>query len=153
MYLSDRDLEQAIQCGKLIITPAPKKIDATSIDLHLDSVAQARIWDISRFKADKSDEGEEGLEPRAGQIRYKNFAKKYQVPVPEDAQQPVFRRHNQIIVKPGGFVLWQTHEIVGTPEDNPELICFTDRCAETINFLHTQFGLLKERADQVWLLP
>jgi hypothetical protein len=29
----------------------------------------------------------------------------------------------------------------------------TDRCAETINYLHTQFGLLKERVDKVWLLP
>ena len=113
MYLSDRDLEWAIRCGRLIVKPKPKKIDATSIDLHLDSVERARVWDIERFKADNSDVGNERLELRTSQIRYRNFASKYQRPVPVDESQLVFRHHNQIIVKPGGFLLWQTHEVVG----------------------------------------
>ncbi len=97
MYLSDRDLAWAIKCGRLIIKPEPEKIDATSIDLHLDGVEKARVWDMARFKADKSDSGDEALELRAGQIHYKNFSRKYQIPVPDDEGQLVFRRHNQII--------------------------------------------------------
>jgi hypothetical protein len=38
----------------------------------------------------------------------------------------VFRRGPEVIVKPGGFVLWQTKEKVGTPVKNPGLICFVD---------------------------
>jgi dCTP deaminase len=126
MYLSDRDLEWAIKCGRLIIKPEPKKIDATSIDLHLDSVEKARVWDIQRFEADNSDSGNEGLELRTSKIHYKNFSRKYQIPVPIDPEQLVFRRHNQIVIKPGGFLLWQTLEVVGTPEENADLICFVD---------------------------
>ncbi len=62
----------------------------------------------------------------ACKIVYKNFARKYQIPVPTDSKELVFRRHNQIIVKPGGFLLWQTQEVVGTPEENADLICFVD---------------------------
>jgi dCTP deaminase len=126
MYLSDRDLEWAIRCGRLIIKPEPKRIDATSIDLHLDSVEKARVWDIARFEADRSDSGDEARELRTSKIHYKNFSRKYQIPVPSDPTGSVFRRHNQIIVKPGGFLLWQTHEVVGTPEENADLICFID---------------------------
>lgn len=126
MYLSDRDLAWAIKCGRLIIKPEPKKIDATSIDLHLDSVEKARVWDIASFESDKSDSGDEARELRTSKINYKNFSRKYQIPVPTDESQPVFRRHNQIIIKPGGFLLWQTHEVVGTPEENADLICFID---------------------------
>lgn len=126
MYLSDRDLDWAIACGRLIINPTPAKIDATSIDLHLDSVEKARVWDIARYEADNQDAGHEARELRTGRINYKNFSLKYLIPIPTDANQPVFRRHNQIIIKPGGFLLWQTHEIVGTPEENAELICFVD---------------------------
>jgi dCTP deaminase len=126
MYLSDRDLAWAIQCGRLIIKPEPKKIDATSIDLHLDSVEKARVWDMARFEADRSDSGDEARELRTSKIHYQNFSRKYLIPVPSDEAQAVFRRHNQIIIKPGGFLLWQTHEIVGTPEENADLICFID---------------------------
>ena len=50
MYLSDRDLKYAIECGKLVCTPAPTRIDATSIDLHLDAIKEAKIWDIEKFQ-------------------------------------------------------------------------------------------------------
>lgn len=126
MYLSDRDLEWAIECGRLIIEPKPKKIDATSIDLHLDSVDKARVWDVDQFEKDNSDAGHEGKELRTSKIHYKNFSRKYQIPVPDKTEQLVFRRQNQIIIKPGGFLLWQTLEVVGTPEENAGLICFID---------------------------
>jgi deoxycytidine triphosphate deaminase len=126
MYLSDRDLEWAIKCRRLIILPEPKKIDASSIDLHLDSVEKARVWDVARFETDNLDAGHEGRELRTSKINYKNFSRRYQIPVPSDPTRDVFRRHNQIIIRPGGFVLWQTHEIVGTPEEFADLICFVD---------------------------
>ena len=126
MYLSDRDLEWAIACGRLIIDPRPCKIDATSIDLHLDEADKARIWDISKFESENNDSGNEGKELRTSKINYKNFSKKYQIAVPTDPTQSVFRRHNEVIIKPGGFLLWQTQEIVGTPEENADLIRFID---------------------------
>ena len=42
MYLSDRELKTALDTNKLIIKPFPQKIDATSIDLHLDGIDEAR---------------------------------------------------------------------------------------------------------------
>ena len=81
MYLSDRDLAWAIQCGRLIIKPEPKNIDATSIDLHLDSVERARVWDMARFEADRCDSGEEARELRTSKIQYRNFSRKYLISV------------------------------------------------------------------------
>lgn len=46
MYLSDRDLLQAIQIGALIVDPKPERLGPTSIDLHLDTIDQARVWDL-----------------------------------------------------------------------------------------------------------
>lgn len=126
MYLSDRELEIAIEKKRLIITPPPEKIDATSIDLYLDSVENARVWNICQFESDNTDLGHEGLELRTSKARYQSLSKKYLIRVPEDTSQKVFRRHNQIVIKPGGFLLWQTREIVGTPEEDPDLICFVD---------------------------
>jgi dCTP deaminase len=126
MYLSDRDLEWAIECGRLIVSPRPRKIEATSIDLHLDSVEKARIWNIEQYASDNQDAGHEPRELRTGHINFVNFSKKYLVPVPADETQPVFRRHNQIVIRPGGFLLWQTLENVGTPEENADLIAFVD---------------------------
>jgi dCTP deaminase len=45
---------------------------------------------------------------------------------PEDANRLVYRRGSEVIVKPQGFLLWQTKEEVGTPATNPGLICFVD---------------------------
>jgi deoxycytidine triphosphate deaminase len=78
MYLSDRDLEWAIERGRLIITPRPQRIDATSIDLHLDGAEKARVWDVDRFAEDNSDAGNEGKELRTSKINYKKFSLKYQ---------------------------------------------------------------------------
>lgn len=54
MYLSNRDIRWAIQCGHLIVRPTPeeqgKGYDETSIDLHLARVQEAKIWDIDGLK-------------------------------------------------------------------------------------------------------
>lgn len=57
MYLSNRDILQAIQDGRLIFDPPPERIDATSVDLHLDRIEEARIWDITRFRDDQQVQG------------------------------------------------------------------------------------------------
>ncbi len=126
MYLSDRDLRWAIECGNLIVDPKPEKFDSTSIDLHLDSIDQAKIWDIDQFNSDQKVSGHEPAELRIGKFLYRDFAPRYLKQPPSEASLPVFRRGNQIIVKPGGFLLWQTRETVGTPEEGAGLICFVD---------------------------
>jgi deoxycytidine triphosphate deaminase len=57
VYLSNRDIKWAIDCGKLLIDPRPETFEAgydeTSIDLHLDSINQdARVWDIQAYNRD-----------------------------------------------------------------------------------------------------
>jgi len=129
MYLSDRDLAWAIETGKLIVDPRPEKIDASSIDLHLDSVGEAKIWDVEEYVRHTSNAGM-GPEIRIGTYTYTGFSGDYLVPPKEydskNTNQRVFRRGKQIIVKPLGFLLWQTREVVGTPPENADLICFVD---------------------------
>ncbi|HZL36941.1 MAG TPA: hypothetical protein VFC78_16595 [Tepidisphaeraceae bacterium] len=126
MYLSDRDLSWAIQRGNLIVDPLPSKIDPTSIDLHLDSPDQAKIWDIAQFTKDQDTSGLVAPELRIGKFKYDRFAPKYLMSPPEDERELVFRRGKQIVIKPGGFLLWQIKEWVGTPEDGANLIAFID---------------------------
>lgn len=126
MYLSDRDLRWAIEQGNLIVEPKPTKIDPTSIDLHLDSVKQAKIWDVAAYNKELVTHGQEPFELRIGKFKYPDFAPKYLIPPPEDQSKPVFRRGEQIVVKPGGFLLWQTKEWIGTPEEGATLISFVD---------------------------
>lgn len=126
MYLSDRDLSWAIERGTLIVEPKPTKIDPTSIDLHLDSIDQAKIWDVAAYNQDSAIAGHNPNELRIGKFDYKQFAPRYLKAPPEDPKQPVFRRGGEIVVKPGGFLLWQTREAVGTPEEGAGLIAFID---------------------------
>ena len=58
MFLSDRDLAQAIADGHVIVEPKPASIDPTSIDLHLTTVDEARIWDIEEFRRDAEARGQ-----------------------------------------------------------------------------------------------
>lgn len=127
MYLSDREMEYAIKCGRLIVDP-PTQIGPTSIDLHLDSVEQAKIWDIAKLRAHNKTHGLPLTELRISKIEYGNMSKLYQAPPPtKDASDvKVWRRDRQIILKPLGFVLWQTKETVGTPKDEADLILFID---------------------------
>ena len=126
MYLSDRDLRWAIECGNLVVDPKPDKIDSTSIDLRLDSIDQAKVWDIETFATEKRVDGHDPLELRIGKFEYAKFAPKFLKPPSPDPKSLVFRRGNQVIIKPSGFLLWQTKERVGTPEEGANLICFID---------------------------
>ena len=48
MFLSDRDLEYASSLDDLLIIPRPTEFDASGIDLHLDTIAEAKVWDPKR---------------------------------------------------------------------------------------------------------
>ncbi len=127
MYLSDRDLRWAIECGRLIVDPPPQRIESTSIDLHLDSVDEAKVWDVAAFGDEASVTGQERSELRIGKFDYRRFSGRYlKPPPPKGANELVFKRGNQIVVRPRGFILWQTKETVGTPEEGANLICFID---------------------------
>ena len=129
MYLSDVDLREAIESGKLIFEPKPDKIDATSIDLHLDKIEEAKIWNIDKFTDDERAAGRHRPELRIGQYSLAKFSTRYLTEAPlysEKSSELVQKRMNQIIVRKGGFLLWQTKEKAGTPPDGAELICFVD---------------------------
>jgi dCTP deaminase len=135
MFLSDRDLRHAIDHGLLIVDPPPgqpKQIGPTSIDLHLDKVEEAKVWDIPKFREKNKNLGHGDVpELRIGKFDYKAVAGEFQkaprlVKGDESPDELVFRRGDFIIVRPGGFVLWQTKERVGTPEEGAQLICFVD---------------------------
>lgn len=127
MYLSDREMAHAIKCGRLIVDP-PTKIGPTSIDLHLDKVEEAKIWNVEALKSNNREHGISELELRVAQIQYGKISARYHMspPTSDGPTVNVFRRDKQIIVKPNGFVLWQTREKVGTPKDEADLICFID---------------------------
>jgi dCTP deaminase len=137
MFLSNRDIKWTIQCRELIVNPPPENwnagYDETSIDLHLDAVDEARIWDVDAFRQTQSEAGARGPELRLGNFIYGAFSERYLVAPPEEslniaesAGQLVCRRGPDIIIKPGGFVLWTTREEVGTPDLNPRLIAFVN---------------------------
>lgn len=143
MYLSDRDLRWALKQGHLLVVtptdcadPGTKKevgpIGPTSIDLHLDRIEEAKIWNIPKFRDATRTMGH-GDDPELpiGAFDYKKFSGIYHtapksIKKGEKTDELVFRRGDQIVVKPGGFVLWQTKERVGTPEEGAQLICFVD---------------------------
>lgn len=129
MYLSDVDLREAIDSGKLVFEPSPEGIDATSIDLHLDRIEEAKIWNIAKYSEDEQSAGRQRPELRIGQYNLAKFSSRYLAEAPqynEYTAELVQRRMNQVIVRTGGFLLWQTKERVGTPTDGAELICFVD---------------------------
>lgn len=131
MYLSDRDFLWAIKMGKIIFEPPPKEsdVDSTSIDLHLGPVNAVRTWDTRAYLADRGDEGTTRPELKVGEYKFETFSRKWAKPVPRyssDKDQLVGLRHEEeIVVKPGGFLLWPTREKVGTPAD-AEFILFVD---------------------------
>jgi len=55
---------------------------------------------------------------------------KFLVPPPEwradDFGQKVYRKGEEVFIRPQGFLLWQTKEIIGTPKQDPRFICFVD---------------------------
>ena len=151
MYLSNRDIKWAIECGKLIVEPKPeaymppKGYDETAIDLHLGPLATAKVWDLGSLAATDAARGAappgRAPEIHLGQFDYKAMADGHLKPVPSgetDSRgnpRSVYRRENDIIVRQLGFLLWSTREKVGTPEidptrmetqRHPELICFVN---------------------------
>jgi dCTP deaminase len=134
MYLSNRDIKWAIECGYLIVQPPPEEMgkgyDETSIDLHLDEVKEAKIWDLEALRRAEAGRARGQPEVHIGAFNYGEFSERYLIDPPEPATEEtdlkVFRRGPEIIVKPGGFLLWQTKEWVGTPKKNPGLICFVE---------------------------
>lgn len=129
MYLSDRDIQWAIETGKLIVDPRPLSIDPTSIDLHLDALTEAKIWDVENYRQHETSAGKERPELRIAKYNLAAFSGKYLIPPPKystDGKQLVGCRGDEVVVKPGGFMLWQTKEKVGTPDINADLICFVD---------------------------
>lgn len=130
MYLSDGDLKKAIDNKCLVFDPPPEKIDPTSIDLHLGSISEAKMWDIEKYTADQKDAGHSRPELRIAHYNLAKFSSKYLTTPPDFNELPngpcVSKRLNQVIVRPGGFVLWQTKEKAGTPQDGAKFICFVD---------------------------
>lgn len=126
MFLSDRDIKWAIENGDLIVRGDKPKIDPTSIDLRLDRADEAKVWDIEKHKGEHEIEGNPSPELRIGKFKYVDFAHKYLGEVPTNQNAKVYRQGKQVIVRQGGFLLWQTKEVVGTPDERANLICFVN---------------------------
>src|SRR5438067_5124035 len=86
MYLSDRDIEWALEKGLLICEVpdgvAPPKVDPTSIDLRLDHVSQARVWDVAKLKRTHGKAGAVA-EVHLGSFRFAEFRDEYLTEPPE----------------------------------------------------------------------
>ncbi len=128
MYLSDVDLRQAIQRGELIVKPLPtEEIGPMSIELHLGPIEEAKIWDCEAIAAGNKVLGLPPRELNVARMTYGAVSRQYMVSPPCEAEVGdglVFTRENAIILRPHGFVVWQTKEVVGTPDENPKYICF-----------------------------
>jgi dCTP deaminase len=139
VYLSNRDIKWAIDCGKLIIDPRPedfkttrgesdpKGYDETSIDLHLGPLSVAKVWNLDLMRDQDRARGlavedDEPPEIRLGSFDWDDMVRDHLKDVPDDewdrANKPrlVFKRHHEIVVRPFGFLLWTTKERVGTPK-------------------------------------
>jgi len=129
VYLSDSDIQAALEDGSLIVDPR-SEIGPTSVDLHLDSVEQARVWDLPALEKNNREQGLEPRELRVARMQYGAISRRFLVPPPEFSEDNrdalVVRRHDHIILRRGGFLLWQTRERVGTPELDPKFMCFID---------------------------
>jgi dCTP deaminase len=127
VFLSDRDLRLALQSKQLIVDPPPEVIDTTSIDVHLDHIDQARVWDVPKYAAEQKVAGHDSALLMIGKFNYKQFSQKFTKPVPlGPTDEKVFRDGNRVVVRPGGFLLWQTKQNIGTPEIDPRLVCFIE---------------------------
>ena len=135
MFLSDRDMRWAIERGSLIVKSPDEshaaKIDPSSIDLRLDKVDEAKVWDIAAYKTHVGVSGDDEPILNVGSLKYQyGMLSKFLIPPPPrkagDLDQKVYRNGDCIFIKTGGFLLWQTKELIGTPRDDPRFICFID---------------------------
>src|SRR3954454_18422661 len=76
MYLSDRDIKWAIEKGQLIIKP-PSIVSPTSIDLHLDRVEEAQIWNLKALRESHMTSGIREPEVHLGAFNWGVFSEKY----------------------------------------------------------------------------
>ena len=93
-------------------------------------MSEAKIWDIERFHKAHGIAGTREPELRLGSFKFSGFAEEYLISPPNytraDSEIRVCRRGDEVLIRPGGFLLWQTKETVGTPTRNPQYICFID---------------------------
>lgn len=127
MYLSDRDIRWAIQHEKLTVKPEPdydNALSSTSLDLRLGSVDKAKRWDIENYR---NRPGNKNTELILGTLKdnYQLLSKEFLRPLPEDSSKLEYRRGNEVVIRQGGFLVWETLEEVGTSKDS-HLICFVD---------------------------
>src|SRR5437867_2705263 len=87
MYQSNRDMKWAIENGRLIVNPAPEQngsgYDETSIDLHLDKVEEAQVWNIEAYKAATDASGARGPELHVGRFVWATFSEQYLMDPPK----------------------------------------------------------------------
>ncbi len=132
-------MKWAIKRGLLVVDPPEEegydlKVSPTSIDLRLDDIGQAKVWDVDKLRETdrvRSSTPSEDALLYLGEYEYKALASEYLTDPPKDLkgeQKPkVFKRgDDEILVRSGGFLLWQTKETIGTPAENPMHICFVD---------------------------
>jgi hypothetical protein len=98
MYLSDRDLEFAVRTGQLIVDPPPEEFDTTSIDLHLDRIEEAKVWNHEAFSRQQQQAGHVPATLRVGKFDHRAFSGAYHKPVPEDETKPVYREGSRVIL-------------------------------------------------------
>ena len=102
MFLSNRDIKWAIDNGRLICTPRPEDMDVgydeTSINLHLDKVKEAYIWDVKALQESEEVRGSAAPKVYLGHFNWGKFSKKYLIRPPDDSIQPVYRRGSEIIL-------------------------------------------------------
>ncbi len=135
MYLSDRDIQWAIDRKLLIVEVpdgvSPPKVDPSSIDLRLDRISESKVWDIEAYKNQIKISGDDEPVLHVGAMKFKfGDLSKFLVEPPTrragETGQKVFQNGEEVFIRPGGFLLWQTKEWVGTPNEDPRYICFVD---------------------------
>jgi len=122
MYLSDRDLKWSIETGKLIVDPPPTEFGATSLDLHLDHIREAKIWDIAKYREHELGSGRIRPELFIGKYKLSEFSKSYLDAPPEyveDESQLVGKRGNEVVVKRGGSCLGKPRRRSERPTQMP----------------------------------
>jgi hypothetical protein len=87
MYLSNRDIKWAIDGGRLIASPRPEDLgkgyDETSIDLHLDRIQEAKIWDVEALLDSEDARGGRHPQVKIGRFNWGKFSEKYLRDPPE----------------------------------------------------------------------
>jgi len=95
----------------------------------LGPVEEAKVWDCEAIATHNQALGLNPTELNVARMTYGIVSREYLIHPPREADVGdglVFRREDAIILRSQGFVVWQTEEVVGTPNENPKYICFID---------------------------